>query len=226
MCRSCAAGGRRCPGEQRYTARAAHNGRRRAARTMQKLASSGVRAVRARDAEPQYWWDGGTGAVLTPARSDSIRDPVHPPFMPSGGLWTSPALSSEDADTSLNEGFHTAWSDFHTELHGTRIRGRLTPIKPSYAAVTVQLATEEDFEAACRRWPHTLATGLGQIRGCSFEAMRRDGVACVQVQTGPLTDIRGPLYGWDVDSAVWLNPACITPGHSVRVDATPRSDDI
>lgn len=54
------------------------------------------------------------------------------------------------------------------------------------------------------------------MNGFSFEAMRADGVDTLVVRTGRLTGL-GLLYGWDTDSALWLNPAKVTAGQRIRV---------
>lgn len=226
MCRSCAEGGRRCPSGSRSHAHAAHNGRRRAARLVTRLRAAGLDARRAADGPTMYWWDRRHSRGLSPSRVGPIRDPRGEPWKPDGGLWAAPALATDPDDpaSAPHDGFHTTWTRFLADDEPGD--GHLTVLRPAAAAVTLQLGSEQDWAAACRRWPRTVTTSLGDtLRGFSFEAMRRDGVDAVHVPPGPLLAHQGPLYGWDEHSEVWLNPTRVRAGARTRVRWQPKHRD-
>lgn len=173
-----------------------------------------------------YWWDRGAGTKVTRSRAARIRDPDSVLWKPDGGLWAAPRLSADAApSTEATRGFHTTWTAYQAEFKvGT---GRLTELVPSASAVVVCLKTEDDVRAACARWPRTVEVdaeiGLPRtIRGFSFEAMLREGVHAVHVSGEALGD--DLLYGWDVESTVWLDPGKVEAGERASV-AWDQPDD-
>jgi hypothetical protein len=215
MCRSCADGGRRCPASARATAR--HNGRRRAFRLIHRLSAAGIGAGLAAEMPTEYWWDAGEKYRLEPARARAIRDPQRDLWKPEGGLWSAPRLGRVPVSPAA-EGFHTTWTDFEAcDEAGT---GTLTELEPADTAVVVRLTTPADVQCACARWPHAIevdaAIGYPRIvTGFSFEAMRTEGVDAVHVDGSALgTPL---LFGWDVESSVWLNPGKAAAGRRIPV---------
>lgn len=219
MCRSCADGGRRCPGQFAPHGAAAHNARRRAARTVHRLTTAGIDARRAVDSPRLYWWDGGTGAAFSQSKVSRLRDPAGLPWKPAGGVWAAPLTETCAAPPSA--GFHTTWTDYFA-IEAMGHRGTLTELTPAAGTVAVHLSSDDDIRTLMGRWPLTVETAWGEeIGGFSYEAMRADGVDLVYVHTGPLLAHASLLNGWDVESAVWLNPGKARPGKRTHTEWLP-----
>lgn len=219
MCRSCGDGGRRCPGRSAQRAHAAHNGRRRAWRSLQRLEAGGITAGRGPELGPVYWSDGGSGARLARSKLRPVQDPDSVLWKPTGGLWTAPPLpDAEPPAVAPVTGFHTTWTDWRAREYEDGGTGALTAVHPSASSVVVHVTTAADLEAIRQRWPLRVETAVETIDGFSFEAMCRDGVDALRVDPAasspPIGDL---LYGWDVDTVFWLNPAKVTLGRRVSV---------
>lgn len=199
MCRAKAEGGQRCA-----TDHAAHNTRRRASRardaTIRTLTSHGIPAIPGPQHPPQYFV--GTGRLDTTQVDPAHDNPEAPRNKPTGGLWTSPALTG---DHDYTGGPATGWSNW-MERNGQLTHDHsLTKVTAAHDAVIVTLRDERDVSALATAYPppHTGYDGT-PTTPFSYDAARAAGIHAIHAHDD-LTGYGKPLSGWDIESTVWLD---------------------
>lgn len=222
MCRSCAAGGRRC--DKTATTRAAERAaaRRYYARSkarvrISELRELGIPAMDDLDCPVTYH----LGRNLDLGRPDPTEGAGA--FKPPG-LWTSPGRVAADGTVK------TAWMEWSIE------QGHLDPvadhttyvIRPIPGAVIMRIDSPADIRAIGQAFPQFVRQHKGdwEAHGRGWKAIRAAGVDAVMTTSrgayacrvfhgglddpDPAAAFAETLQGWDVSSICWFSNATVT----------------
>lgn len=225
MCRSCAAGGRRCRKTPRTRAaeRAAarrYYARSKARRRIAELRDLGIPAMDDVDCPTTYH----LGRDLDLEREDPTE--AVGAFKPAG-LWTSPGRVAADGTVK------TAWMEWSIDQGDLDPVGGRTvyAIRPVPGAVILRIDTPDDIRAVGQAFPEFVRQNprdwAAYDRG--WRAVKAAGVDAVMVTsrgahahwafTGgraatnehdPAVEFARTIYGWDVSSVCWFRNSLVT----------------
>jgi len=128
-----------------------------------------------------------------------------PAGKPAGGFWTSTHRGGSGADAS-------DWARFREETWGPS-KGEGVLLKPGGQVYTLE--TQKDYDNLRSQFPHVGPFGEELV---DWEGIARsgkwDGIHITRRGIHNLASVGGdnydpPLYGWDIESTLWLNPSVL-----------------
>lgn len=141
----------------------------------------------------------------------------------SSGVWTSPGKLQEDGTVS------TRWSEYRLDEGYGSGGDDVHHVKPMKDAVIVVVDTDEDLERLYQHFPDP----AGRL---SFAKMADAGIDAFHVTQNAINGsgshysenrtTLGDLYGWDMESTLWMNGTFLQKGHAKKTHAPePVVDD-